>query len=368
MALSAKSQLTFWGITSALFIAFIWIFKAVLTPFVLGMVIAYLLNPLVKRFSTRGIKRTTSTIIILSLFFVVVTAIIIVVAPIVARESAELIKALPGYLDRIIELVQPYIAWFQEVTGQGSLEDAKAFLKDNISKILSVTGGVAGSLVAGGQAVIGMATTIVITPLVAFFMMKEWPAITDWVEDLIPRDKEKMIKDLIKQIDAKLSGFIRGQLSVAFFLGLIYAIALTIAGLNYGFLIGVVAGVLSIIPLVGSTIGLIVAVTIAWFQAGELNYVLIIAAIFFVGQIVEGNILSPKLLGDSVGLHPLWILFALMAGGSLFGILGMLLAVPVAAIVGVLVGFAIMQYKASPLYKKKATKTVAKKPVKKKKA
>lgn len=368
MTSSTKIQMMFWGITTALFIAFIWIFKGVLTPFVLGIVIAYLLNPLVKGFSTKGIKRTTSTVIILSMFFVSVTAIIVLVAPIIAKESAEFIEAAPDLMDKFFVMIQPYTAWFQANIGEEYMTDAKAFLKNNVSKILSVSGGIAGGIAAGGQAVIGMMTTLVITPLVAFFMMKEWPAITDWVEDLIPRDKEKMIKDLINQIDKKLSGFIRGQLTVAFFLGLIYAVALTIAGLNYGFLIGIMAGVLSIIPLVGSTIGLLVSVAVAWFQAGEVNYVLIIAAIFFVGQIVEGNILSPKLLGDSVGLHPLWILFALMAGGSLFGILGMLLAVPVAAIVGVLVGFAVLQYKASPLYKKKVKKPSKKTKAKAKKA
>ena len=152
------------------------------------------------------------------------------------------------------------------------------------------------------------------------------------------------------RIDRKLSGFIRGQLSVAFLLGLIYAIALTVAGLNYGFLIGISAGVLSIIPMVGSFLGLLASIAVAWFQSGDISYVGIIAAIFMVGQVIEGNILSPKLLGDSVGLHPLWILFALMAGGSLFGILGMLLAVPVAAVVGVLTNFTIQEYKKSDVY------------------
>lgn len=354
MAVPAKTQLIFWGGASLLLLTIIWVFKAVLTPFVLGAVIAYLLNPLLKHFSTKGIKRTAGTIIVLALFFAGVSAFVILVSPIIAKESSDLIAAMPTYMDKILILIQPYITWFQEILGGSYSIDAKAFLKDNASKILSISGGIAGGLAAGGQAFIGVMTTLVLTPLVAFYMMKEWPAITDWVENLIPQDKEKMIKDILKQIDLKLSGFIRGQLMVAFFLGVIYAAALTIAGLNYGFLIGIVAGFLSIIPLVGSTIGLIVSVAIAWFQAGELQYVLIIASIFFVGQIVEGNILSPKLLGDSVGLHPLWILFALMAGGSLFGILGMLLAVPVAAVVGVLLSFGILQYKKSPLYKKPA--------------
>jgi predicted PurR-regulated permease PerM len=156
---------------------------------------------------------------------------------------------------------------------------------------------------------------------------------------------------MMRRIDQKLSGFVRGQITVALMLGTLYALALMIAGLNYGFLIGIISGVLSIIPLVGSTVGLLMAVLVAWFQTGgEWVFVGGIAAIFLVGQMIEGNILTPKLVGDSVGLHPLWVMFALMAGAALFGILGMLLAVPVAAIVGVLAGAGIAQYKSSALY------------------
>jgi len=354
MAVSAKTYFFFWCGALALFLGFVWLFNDILTPFVLGVVIAYLLNPLIKRFSNKGVKRTTGAALVTIIFYSLLIALVAVVAPIIAKESADLIEKMPEYLDKLFKLVAPYTLWFQENIGENYIEDAKTFLKENASKILSISGGVAGGIAAGGQAVISMATILVLTPLVSFFMMREWPAITDWVEDLIPRQHETMIQDLIEQIDVKLSGFIRGQLTVAFLLGLIYAIALTIAGLNYGFLIGITAGVLSIIPLVGSTLGLLVSVAVAWFQTGELSYVGIIAAIFIVGQIVEGNILSPKLLGDSVGLHPLWILFALMAGGALFGILGMLLAVPIAAVVGVLGGFAIAQYKKTPLYQKRA--------------
>ena len=191
--------------------------------------------------------------------------------------------------------------------------------------------------------------------------MKEWEHIMAWGEDLLPRDNKDTIKDLLKQIDAKISGFVRGQISVAVILGIAYAIALTIAGLKYGALIGLAAGLLSIIPMVGSAIGLVVSIVVAYFQSFDLTYVAIIAAIFFAGQIIEGNILSPKIVGDSVGLHPLWVFFALLAGGALFGVLGMLLAVPVAAIAGVLLAFAIMQYKSSPLYKGKSKAKKAKK-------
>lgn len=352
MAVSTKTYFIFWCGAIALFLGFVWLFNDILTPFVLGIVIAYLLNPLIKRFSKKGIKRTTGAALVTVLFYSLLIALIAIIAPIVAKESADLIDKFPEYLDKFFILIEPYTIWFQENIGAQYITDVKQFLKENAGKILSVSGGLAGGIAAGGQAVIGLATILILTPLVSFFMMREWPAITDWVEDLIPRQHETMIQDIIEQIDVKLSGFIRGQLTVAFLLGIIYAIALSIAGLNYGFLIGITAGVLSIIPLVGSTVGLLISVTVAWFQAGEISYVAIIAAIFIVGQIVEGNILSPKLLGDSVGLHPLWILFALMAGGALFGILGMLLAVPVAAVVGVIGGFAIQQYKRTPLYQR----------------
>ncbi len=156
--------------------------------------------------------------------------------------------------------------------------------------------------------------------------------------------------DLLKQIDQKLSGFVRGQISVAVMLGVAYAIALTIAGLKYGFMIGLMSGLLSVIPMVGSAVGLIVSVAVAWFQAGDIVFVGIIAAIFIAGQVIEGNFLTPKLVGDSVGLHPLWVFFALLAGGSLLGILGMFLAVPVAAVIGVLLSFAIYKYKQSAYY------------------
>ena len=354
MSIPVSKQAALYALAGIIVFTFIWIFKAILTPFVLGVVIAYLLNPLVKGFSTKGLKRTTSSALIIFVFFLLVTVAIILVAPIIAKESGELIEAMPTYLDRIFKAIQPYTIWIQESMGEDYITDAKTFAKENMSKILSVSGGIAGGVAAGGKALIGIITTIVITPLVAFYMMREWPAIVKWGEDLIPRQNEKTIKDLFKQIDGKLSGFIRGQISVAFLLGVLYAIALTIAGLNFGFLIGITAGVLSIIPMVGSGIGLIVAVAVAWFQAGTPEYVFIIAAIFLGGQFIEGNILSPKLLGESVGLHPLWILFALMAGGSLLGILGMLIAVPVAAVIGVLAGFALQEYKGSPIYKSSA--------------
>ena len=356
MAINFQKQLLYWGAAFALFFGFVCVFKGVLMPFALGFSIAYLLNPLVSCLEKAGLPSLLGTLLILWLFFVFAGVVLTVAIPPAYRESVSLIENIPGYMDVLFNFSEPYLSWIQDRLGDGYLESIKSFLRDNVGKIVTVTGGIVGGLASGGQAVAGFMTALVITPLAAFFMMKEWPYLTDWIEGLYPREHETVIRDLFKQIDQKLAGFVRGQLSVAFLLGVIYAVALSIAGLKYGFLIGLAAGALSIIPMVGSALGLVVGVGVAWFQTGEWSFVAIIAAIFIVGQIVEGNILTPKLVGDSVGLHPLWIVFALMAGGSLFGILGMLLAVPVAAVIGVLVGFAILQYKKSPLYKKLPSK------------
>jgi len=372
MVKNPKLHIYFWSATFLLLLGFVFIFKSMLTPFVLGTVIAYLLNPIVNKMEKLKISRFVATVSLLLLFFVTVTLVLFFAIPPLYREAASLAENIPDYIDQIIAFLEPYLLMAQEKLGADYSSQLQDFLKDNSSKVLQISGGLAGGLAVGGQAVAGLFTTIVLTPLVAFFMMREWPAILKWFDDLIPRKHEKTINGLTNDMDAKISGFIRGQITVAFFLGVIYAISLTIAGLNYGFLIGISAGVLSIIPLVGSTIGLIVSVVVAWFQLGEWSFVAIIAAIFFVGQIVEGNFLTPKLVGDSVGLHPLWVLFSLMAGGSLFGILGMLIAVPVTAVVGVLLKFGIAEYKDSELYtekrKKSSVKKTAKKTVSKKKA
>ncbi len=368
MISNPKAHLYFWSITAVLLIAFVWIFKSVLTPFVLGIAIAYLLNPVVNKIVKLKIPRLVAVLILLVIFFIFTTVVIILAAPPLYREAVALANNVPEYIDKIMALLEPYLLIAQEKLGGDYISHVQTMLKDNAGKFLQISGGVAGGIASGWQAVIGTATTVILTPLVAFFMMQEWPKITKWIDDLIPRKHEKTIKSLLKDMDAKVSGFVRGQITVAFFLGVIYALSLTIAGLNYGFLIGISAGFLSIIPLVGSTLGLVVSVVVAWFQMGDWGFVGLIAGIFIIGQLVEGNILTPKLVGDSVGLHPLWVLFALMAGGGLFGIVGMLLAVPVAAVVGVLLSFAILEYKDSSIYRDRpaSKKKVAKKKTAKK--
>jgi predicted PurR-regulated permease PerM len=357
MALSPAAKISFWAGFLILFVGFIWIFNGILTPFILGIAIAYLLNPVAVKFSRKHIPRWATALIILTLFFGILSLLFILVAPMVFRQGQMLIEQIPNYIQNLLDYLSPYLTWIQDRVGEDYIQQINDYLKGSAGKVVGVTGGIVGGLATGGKVLAGMATTLALTPLVAFFMLKEWPFIVRWVESMYPRQHAHLIRSLLKKIDTKVAGFIRGQISVAFILGVIYALALTIAGLNYGFLIGLGAGLFSIIPLVGSTLGLVVGVVVAWFQTGDLVYTGIIAAIFMGGQFIEGNFLAPKIVGDSVGLHPLWIMFALLAGGSLFGIVGMLIAVPMAAVVGVLGGFAIDQYKASPLYQKDTDET-----------
>jgi predicted PurR-regulated permease PerM len=287
--------------------------------------------------------------LILAGFFVFLASALAALTPILYRELLAFSDELPAYIDNLWALLEPVSQYAQGMMG-GDGTSLRDMLSTHAGSAVDLAGQVVQGLAAGGQAAFGALSIVVLMPIVAYFMMKEWNYMTSWVIDLIPKQNKRVIMDLFREIDRKLSGFIRGQVSVALILAVSYALALSFLGLKYGFLIGFSAGLLSIIPMVGSTLGLVVAVLVAWFQVGDWIYVLTIAAVFLVGQLIEGNILTPKLVGKSVGLHPLWVFFALLAGGALFGILGMVLAVPVAAVAGVLIAFAIKQYKSSRIY------------------
>lgn len=350
--MTTKMQFVFWLVCLAVIALFILIFRDVLAPFVIGITIAYLLNPLVLRLEKLNMSRTLATIGILAIFFLLVTGLIVLIIPPLYRELAQLAEALPQYLQMLNERIQPYMNQVEAEVNAGNLDQSfREMVQNNIGNAFSFSSTLLGSVLSGGRAFIGFLSLLVITPLVAFFMMREWPKFTSGVDELIPRHNHDEIKGLLSDIDRKIAGFVRGQLLVALSLGLIYAVALTLVGLDFGFLIGLMSGLLSIIPLFGSIVGLLVSVLVAWFQATDLVFVLTVAAIFMVGQVLEGNVITPKLVGGSVGMHPLWILFSIMAGASLFGIVGMMISVPVAATIGVLLGFAIEKYQQSNYYK-----------------
>ncbi len=365
--LKPTTHMIFWGCATALFILTIMLFKAVLLPFVLGIAVAYLLNPIVNKFGDIGIARAPAALIILGGFLALIIVFIGVISPILYRELAQFSDDLPNYIEKFWGIMTPITAKLDHYVGGQNGESLETLLKQNAGSAVGVANYIMQKFASGGQAVMDVISVAIFMPIVAYFMMKEWLNVTKWVQDLMPRHSEEVIMGLLEEINKKLSGFVRGQITVAVFLGIAYAIALSIAGLKYGILIGLMSGLLSVIPMFGSIVGLVVSVGVAWFQAGDLMFVGIIAAIFIGGQLIEGNFLTPKLVGDSVGLHPLWVFFSLLAGGALLGILGMFLAVPVAAVIGVLLAFALKKYKQSAYYKETPPVPAKVKPKKSKK-
>lgn len=348
--LKPSMHLIFWGCALVAFYLVIMMLKPMLLPFVLGIAVAYLLNPMVDRFKLYGMERKPATIVILSGFIIAIALFLLAVIPLMSHEFGQFAKDLPVYMQKLSDLFAPMSAMIDKYLGGADEDTLKNLLKQNSASAVNIANLILSNLAAGGQAVFDILSVTAFMPVIAYFMMVEWPNICLWVQGLIPRHAEKTVMGLLSEINQKLSGFIRGQITVAVVLGISYALALTLAGLKYGVMIGLSAGIISVIPMVGSVMGLVVSVSVAWFQTGDLSFMAIIAAIFIIGQLIEGNLLTPKLVGDSVGLHPLWIFFSLLAGGSLLGLLGMFLAVPMAATIGVLISFALRQYKQSKYY------------------
>lgn len=346
-----QNSLLFWALVFAAFCAFLWMAGGVLTPFVLGAAVGYLLDPAVDALEKRKIPRGLGSACILAIFFAIIIFILLLIAPPLAREGGQLAESAPAMLDRLWNLIAPYLQAVQERLGGGDPETIKKMLLGNAGTALAAGGGILAGLGNGGLAVAGFLGTLVVTPLVAFFMMKEWDNMKRWVDNLIPRSSRHTIHGLMKQIDRKLAGFVRGQITVAFVLALFYGIALMLCGLNFGFIIGLGAGLLYIIPYVGTAFGLIAGLSAALFQGFTWILAAKVIGVFVAGQVFETYFLTPKLVGESVGLHPLWILFSVMLGGALFGVIGMLLAVPVAAVASVLIGFVLTRYKNSNYYK-----------------
>ncbi len=349
-SLSLTRHALFWLGVLVLFTGFVWLFKAILLPFVLGLAIAYLLDPVVRRLERRKIPRSLAALLILLAFIAFISAFLALVLPPLYQEMILFAEALPGYIAGLWDMAAPHLESLYPALYEDGLAAMKDALQQHTGKAINISTGLIGGLVSGGQALVGAMSLFILTPLVAFFMLREWDKITGWVDGLIPRGSYDTVKYLVRESDHKIAAFIRGQLIVAFILGTGFALALSLAGLKFGVLIGITTGILSIIPLVGSTIGLIASITAAWFQSTDFLYVGLIALIYLTGQVVETNFLTPKIMGRALGLHPLWIIFALMAGASLFGIVGMLIAVPFAAIISVLAGFGLDKYRESAYY------------------
>lgn len=346
MALSARRQWGFWGIGLALVLLIMWLLGGALLPFIAGAALAYVLDPLADRLERIGMARATATAVIAIAVILAFALIVLFAVPALVAQAQALAVAMPDYLARLTAVLSArFPGLFDEnsITRRG-LASAEAMLRE---------GGMAmvNQVLASGLQVINFLVVLLVTPVVAFYLLLDWDKIVAKVNGALPRQHAPTIRRLMREIDAVMAGFVRGQLSVCVILGTFYAVALMVIGLPYGFLVGMVAGLISFIPFVGSTVGLLLSVGIALFTFWEQPiWIFVTAGIFGFGQFVEGNILSPHLVGKSVGLHPVLLILALSVFGAMFGFAGLLIAVPVAAALGVLSRYAFDQYLASPLY------------------
>lgn len=351
-AIDIRRQAAFWLLAAAVFIAFLYVFSSILLPFLAGMILAYFLDPVADWFERLGLSRLAATIVILVGFLLVFIIAMMIVVPVLASQLADFIGRLPDYFSRLQTLITQFDpGWLEKNIGVDP-----ASLRESLSSLLSqgttFLASLFQSIWSSGKTLIDIAGLFVVTPVVAFYMLLDWDRMVAKVDSWVPRDHVGTVRRLATDINRSTAGFVRGQGSVGLIMGVSYAIALTLVGLNFGLLIGLFAGLIGFIPYVGSLVGLVLSVGVAVVQFWpEWQWIAVVVGIFFAGQMIEGNVLQPKLVGDRVGLHPVWLMFALFAFGYLFGFVGLLIAVPAAAAFAVLVRFALERYLASPVYR-----------------
>ncbi|MCV0426340.1 MAG: AI-2E family transporter [Roseibium sp.] len=350
--MTLRRQVQFWLISLAVFCAFLYVFSGVLLPFVAGMAVAYLLDPVCDRLENLGMGRMWATLTILMGFILILVLFFILLLPVLGNQLALFLENFPDLVRRLQALLSEYFpANLANLAGL-SPEDLQASMSNLIGQGAAFVGKLAQSIWSGGQALLSILSLFVITPVVAFYLLLDWDHMVERIDSWLPRDHLNEVRGLAREMDQAVAGFVRGQVSVCVILGAFYAISLALVGLNFGLLIGMAAGLVSFIPFVGAGLGFILSVGVAIVQFWpEWPWILVVGAVFAVGQFLEGNVLQPKLVGDSTGLHPVTLMFALFAFGYLFGFVGMLVAVPAAAMIGVLARFGLRQYLASPVYK-----------------
>jgi predicted PurR-regulated permease PerM len=346
MALPVRDQLKYWGLAALVFFALLYLLGGVLLPFLVGGAIAYFLDPVADRLERWGMSRVGATATITLVAILVVVLLVLAIIPTLVDQAVALVNSAPA----IAASVQTFLLErFPELSD--STSTARQTLAEIATAIQARGAALASGVLNSALSVIGAIVFIVVVPVVAFYMLLDWDRMIARIDALLPRDHAPMLRRIATEIDGVLAGFVRGQVTVCLILGTYYSVALMLAGLDYGLVVGAVAGMLTFIPYVGALIGGALAIGLALFQFwGDWLAIGVVVAIFVTGQFVEGNFLTPKLVGESVGLHPVWLLFALSAFGTLFGFVGMLVAVPVAAAIGVFVRFFIGRYSDSLLY------------------
>ncbi len=354
--MTARAQLGVWAAGLVGFGLAVFALREILLPFVAGMAVAYLLDPIADWLERRGLSRTLATVVITAMFMLVAVGTLLLLAPLLYEQMLGFIVRVPGYLSTLREFLMPLSEALVARLGADEVESVREAFAGFSERIVGWMFGVGQGLWESGLAIINLLALVFITPIVTFYLLRDWDRIVARLDALLPRAYAGVIRTQCRLIDETLAAFVRGQGLVCLILGAFYAAGLMLVGLDFGLIVGILAGLLSFIPYVGAITGFVVGVTLAFLQFDELLRVGLVVAVFIVGQVVEGNLLTPKLVGERVGLHPVWVIFGVLAGATLFGFVGVLLAVPITAIIGVVVRFAAERYQASTLFLGRAKK------------
>ena len=347
MALPVREQATYWGIVSAVFVVVLWFLGDVLLPFVIGGAIAYFLDPVADRLERMGFSRAAAVAVITICALLVFIILSFAVIPTLIQQTVLLVNTAPQLIrDLMIFLTDRFPSIMVEDSAlRQSLSGLGETIRERGGELLNV-------VFSSARGIINVMLLFIIVPVVSVYLLLDWDRMIARVDELLPRDHAPEIRRLANEVDRTLASFIRGMGTVCLILGTYYAIALMLVGLQFGLVVGFVAGLITFIPYLGALIGGVLAVGLGLFQFwGEWLSLGLVVGIFMLGQLVEGNFLTPKLVGSSIGLHPVWLLLALSVFGTLFGFVGMLVAVPVAAALGVLARFGTERYQQSLLYK-----------------
>ena len=350
MTTGQRQQVYFWlGIVAATGLLF-YLLSPILLPFVAGSAIAFFLDPVVHRLEGWGVRRTLGAIVVLLLFVMALLLVLALLTPLVQLQVSELARQVPLLVDETHHRVEQLMQFAQERLAPEDLARLRDMLGAAAGNIAGWGARLLQGVLTNGIALANLLSLVFITPIVSFFLLRDWERIIARVDDWLPRHHLSTIREQANIVDATLAGYVRGQLLVCAGTGVYYAVALSIIHLQFGLIIGILAGILTFIPYVGFATGFVLALGLALIQFGSFAGLLKVVVVFAIGQVLEGNLLSPKLVGERVHLHPVWVIFALLAFGSVFGFLGVLLALPAAAVIGVLVRFALGRYLQSPFY------------------
>jgi len=324
--------------------------QSILVPFAVGFVIAYALAPAVSRLERWGIGRTLGSLMVLVVFLFCLAMLLVLLVPLIQGQILQLITKIPTLVAVLQDLIGQLVLLLQERLPADEVAKLRDLLGAKLGEALTWLASVVQGVITSGFAILNIASVIVVTPIVAFFLLRDWDAIVALIDSYLPRQSLETLRGQARLVSDTLVGFINGQALICLILAAYYAVALTLAGIESSIALGVLIGVLGIIPILGVMTGLVLSVGLAVSQYGTWTSVFVVGGIFLFGQLTEANVLTPKLLGERIHLHPVWVIFALFAGGTLGGFVGVLVAVPAAAVIGVLIRFALLRYRRSTIY------------------